>query len=177
MAGRLSPFVPLTETDPQDWWEDYTVNVLGTYLTTRAFLPLLLASPTKLLLNTTSIGAMTLTPHASAYSTSKLAVLRFAEHMDADHGPRTPDGLISIAVRPGAVKTDLGLRVPEKLHGFLTDSAELVAGWCVWAAAERRAWLGGRYVSVNWDVGELEGMRERVVENDLLKVRMAVTPF
>jgi hypothetical protein len=44
-------------------------------------------------------------------------------------------------------------------------------------AGERREWLAGRYVGVNWDVGELEGRRESVVRGDLLKVRLAVNAF
>lgn len=45
---------------------------------------------------------------------------------------------------------------------------------CVWLSKEKRAWLSGRYISCNWDVEELEGMKQRIVEKDLLKFRMAV---
>ncbi|RWA03033.1 hypothetical protein EKO27_g12072, partial [Xylaria grammica] len=44
----------------------------------------------------------------------------------------------------------------------------------VWLAAERRAWLSGRFVSVTWDMQELEQKREEIVAGDLLKLRLTV---
>ena len=57
---------------------------------------------------------------------------------------------------------------------LLSDDEGLAGAMCVWLSREKRAWLSGRYVSCNWDVGDLEGMRERIVEGDLLKIRMVV---
>lgn len=37
----------------------------------------------------------------------------------------------------------------------------------------RQEWLAGRYIDVRWDMEEFFGMRERVVEGDLLRVRLA----
>jgi hypothetical protein len=37
--------------------------------------------------------------------------------------------------------------------------------------------LGGRYVSANWDMEELEGRKEEVVRGELLRVRLAVNIF
>jgi NADP-dependent 3-hydroxy acid dehydrogenase YdfG len=34
--------VKMLEVDAKDWWRSFEVNVLGVYLTTRAFLPTLL---------------------------------------------------------------------------------------------------------------------------------------
>jgi hypothetical protein len=39
---------------------------------------------------------------------------------------------------------------------------------------ERREWLARRFVSVNWDVEELEARKNEIVNGDLLKVRLAV---
>ena len=39
---------------------------------------------------------------------------------------------------------------------------------------EKRQWLSGRYLSANWDVGELEGRREEIEKGDFLKMRMVV---
>jgi hypothetical protein len=35
-----------------------------------------------------------------------------------------------------------------------------------------RKWLGERYVDVRWDVEELEGLRETIGTEDLLKMEM-----
>ena len=39
--GMLAAFVPIPESDPDIWWQQYEVNVKGTYLVARAFIPLL----------------------------------------------------------------------------------------------------------------------------------------
>lgn len=70
--------------------------------------------------------------------------------------------------------TELAKGMPEQMHAMLTDSTALAGDTIVWLSAKRREWLAGRYVSVTWDVEELEGKRESIVGGDLLKVRMAV---
>jgi hypothetical protein len=44
----------------------------------------------------------------------------------------------------------------------------------VWLTAETRTWLAGRYVAVTWDVEKLESMKEEIVAEDKLKVKMVV---
>src|ERR1700712_562967 len=138
---------------------------------TRAFLPLLLASPTKVVLNVTSAGAHRITPGASAYQTSKLALCRFTEFTVTDYGK---EGIIVVAVHPGGVKTELAHGMPEYMHALLTDTPEMAGDGMVWYGGERREWLSGRYVSCAWDVTELEGKTLTILDGDLLKVRMAV---
>ena len=57
---------------------------------------------------------------------------------------------------------------------MLTDDVALCGGFLTWLTSERREWLNGRYLSVNWDVKELEGMREDIVSRDKLKFEMVV---
>jgi NAD(P)-dependent dehydrogenase (short-subunit alcohol dehydrogenase family) len=84
-AGYLSPFQPLGDTDKEDWWKTWEVNVRGVYWVVRALLPLLLKSSDKTIVNVTSVGALALTPGASAYQPSKLAVLRLADYLMLDY--------------------------------------------------------------------------------------------
>lgn len=56
----------------------------------------------------------------------------------------------------------------------LVDTPELGGGFIVWLTKGMKTWLNGRYVSVNWDVGELEAMKREIVEGDKLKVRIVV---
>lgn len=176
-AGYLSSWVPIPETDPDDWWRDWEVNVKGVYLFTRYFFPLLLNSQLKIILNTSSIGAHTYSLNSSAYSSTKLAVLRFTEFIHQDHGPDTKDSVLVIGVHPGGIRTDLSMGLPEHLHVHFTDEPELPGDTLVWLGREKRDWLGGRYISVNWDMEEFETRKEDVVRGDLLKVRMAVNLF
>jgi hypothetical protein len=44
----------------------------------------------------------------------------------------------------------------------------------VWYTAEARTWLCGRYLAATWDVMALEKMKDDIVKEDKLKVRMVV---
>lgn len=56
----------------------------------------------------------------------------------------------------------------------LTDDVGLCGGFLTWLTAEKRDWLSGRYVSVNWDTEELEGMKDDIVKGDKLTSKMVV---
>lgn len=57
---------------------------------------------------------------------------------------------------------------------LLSDDEGLAGAMCVWLSKEKRPWLSGRYVSANWDVDELQGMKASIVQGDKLKFRMVV---
>jgi hypothetical protein len=63
---------------------------------------------------------------------------------------------------------------PEELNYVFVETVELPADTIVWLAAEKRAWLAGRYVNVTWDMVELEEKRKAIVEGDRLKVKLDV---
>jgi NAD(P)-dependent dehydrogenase (short-subunit alcohol dehydrogenase family) len=171
-AGYLEKWVPIADSDAEEYWTSFTTNYKGTYLVTRSFLPLVLASSTKVILNIVSAGAHRVAFGASAYQTSKLALCRFTEFTVNEYGK---EGVIAIAVHPGGVDTELARGMPVEMQKMvLVDKAEMSGDALVWYGGERREWLSGRYVSSNWDVGELEGKKEKILKEDLLKVRMAV---
>ncbi|KAF2828058.1 oxidoreductase-like protein [Ophiobolus disseminans] len=175
-AGYLSAFEGILESDPDDWWRHWEVNVKGVYLVTRSFLPLLFKSSLKIIINLTSIGAVWLSPNSSAYGSTKLAIMRFTEYINQDNG-KGKDDIIAIAVHPGGVKTELATNMPEAYHSYLIDTPELAGDTLVWLSAERREWLGGRYVTAAWDMETLSGRKEDIIKGDLLKDRMAVNLF
>lgn len=172
-AGYLEPFVPITESKIATWWQTWEVNIKGVYLVTRALLPILIKTSDglKTILNTSSIGAQLVNPGASGYQTTKLAVTRLSEFIDIEYRPQ---GILCFSVHPGAVPTELALGMPTERHAVLTDTPQLSADSMVWYTAERREWLAARWVSVTWDAKELVGMREKIVKEDLLKVRLDV---
>lgn len=51
---------------------------------------------------------------------------------------------------------------------------QAIKGWLTWLTKERRAYLNGRYLSVNWDVDELSAMKDEIAQKDLLKFTMTV---
>ncbi|AEO64725.1 uncharacterized protein THITE_123995 [Thermothielavioides terrestris NRRL 8126] len=158
-AAHLAPFEPPGR-----------VNVRGAYEVARAFLPLVLDSAAKTVVNVVSAGALALTPGASAYQTSKLAVVRLGEYLMADYGSR---GLIVHSVHPASVPTDLARNMPEEFVKVLcNDKPELAGDSIVYLTSKRREWLAGRYVGCTWDFPELEKREQEIVERNLLKLQM-----
>ncbi|KAJ5729795.1 Glucose/ribitol dehydrogenase [Penicillium malachiteum] len=170
-AGYLPKLVRIGEADPSEWWKGFEVNLKGTFLCAHYFLPLLLRSDTKIVINLTSIGANLLTIGGASYQASRFTNCRITEFLARDY---EEEGLIAISVHPGGVKTDMGDNLPEVMHFSLTDTADLPGDTIVWLTKERREWLNGRYVSSPWDMQELEGKKEEIVERDLFKFRMTV---
>jgi NADP-dependent 3-hydroxy acid dehydrogenase YdfG len=84
-AGYLAPFEPLGVGDKDEWWRTWEINVRGVYWVVRALLPLLLQSTQKTIVNLASIGALALSPGASAYQPSKMAVMRLTEYLMLDY--------------------------------------------------------------------------------------------
>lgn len=173
-AGFGGNWIPVVESDPEDWWKSWEVNVKGVYYTTRAFLPLLLSTPAglKTILNVSSIGAHP--PHipgGSAYQTAKLAVLRFGEFVMTEYGDQ---GVVCFGIHPGGVNTEVAQSLPKDMHELLKDTPQLAGDSMVWLTAEKRDWLGGRYIDVTWDMEEFEGKRDAIEKGDLLKIKVDV---
>lgn len=111
-------------------------------------------------------------PGASAYQTSKLAILRLTEYLVVEYGAQ---GLLPIAVHPGAVATEMVLTaLPEKYLGNLKDTPELAADTIVWLIQERKDWLAGRYLSASCDMPEVMARKDEIVQGDKLKVNVVM---
>lgn len=170
-AGYLEEWKPIAESKPSEWWRTWEVNIKGTYLVTHYFLPMLLKSQTKTIINISSGGAHVMFPGASGYQTTKFAMCRLTEFMDKEYHQQ---GLIAISVHPGGVKTELALNMPPDKLSVLTDTPELAANTLVWLSRERRDWLSGRFATVNWDMEELEQKKQDILQRNLLKFRVVI---
>jgi NAD(P)-dependent dehydrogenase (short-subunit alcohol dehydrogenase family) len=170
-AGNLEPIKKVHESDPKEWWKSYEINVKGTYLTARSFIPELLKKPAglKTITNLVSIGALIVIPYMSSYNSGKLAVCRFTEYLQAEY---QTDGIIAFAFHPGGVATEMGLSLPNELHALLTDTPELTGDTLVWLTGKRKEWLGGIYVDSNWDMLEFEKRKDDIAEKGLLKNKL-----
>ena len=89
----------------------------------------------------------------------------------AEYGDK---GVLAFAVHPGAVLTDMASRAPSDMQHILVDTPEIAAHALTWLVRERRDWLAGRYFVCQWDVDELQAMKQNILEGDKLKVRMVV---
>jgi NAD(P)-dependent dehydrogenase (short-subunit alcohol dehydrogenase family) len=96
--------------DRADWDRTFAVDFFGVYYCTRAFLPLLVASPEARLVNTSSVNGFwaSLGPNAShtAYSAAKFAVKGFTEALITDLRLNAPHVKVSL-VMPGHIGTSI----------------------------------------------------------------------
>lgn len=170
-AGNLEQWKPIAESRPTEWWWTWEVNIKGTYLATHYFVPLLLKSETKTIINISSGGAHAIFPGASGYQTTKFALCRFTEFIDKEYYEQ---GLIAISLHPGGVKTELAMNMPPERQDILTDTPELAADTLVWLSHQRRDWLSGRFATVSWDMEELEQKKQDILQRNLFKFRVVV---
>ncbi|KXS94998.1 hypothetical protein AC578_1525 [Pseudocercospora eumusae] len=168
-AASMDPWLPITDSHPDTWWRTWEVNVKGPYLVARSFIPFLLRSPTKTLVQISSMAALLTRPGGSAYQGTKSALLRLSNHLRLEYADQ---GLLIHNLHPGAVRTELALTMPARFHEILVDAPELCGDVVVWLVRERRGWLQDRFVSAQWDVTSLEAQKERIVAGDLLRLRL-----
>jgi hypothetical protein len=112
-AGASSPWIPITESDPSEYLQTINVNLNGTYLMLKSFLPLLVETAEKQstvvdVVNMSSIGANTVFPGASAYQISKAAVSRLTEFVSLEYGKQ---GVNCVAMHPGGVLTEMSKKI------------------------------------------------------------------
>lgn len=175
-AAHQEPYNSILTSDPDTYWKTWEVNVHGLFNMTRAFLPMQLSTRTQhnglaTIINVSSSGALSVRKGGASYRTSKLAVLRWTESLNEEHAD---DGLVAFCVNPGAIKTQMTINEPEELRNRLPHKPEIAGDTIAWLAAERREWLGGRYVSCPWNMEELVARREEIVAQDKLKLRMTL---
>ena len=184
---------PIVESNPDDWWKVYEVNVKGPYLVARATLPLLMESNdglkqiltvsryvrpshcyTTKLTTRDSVGAHVVTPGVSAYQSSKLAVLRVMDFVAAEYGSQ---GITAITVHPGNIVNDIVGNPDDlgpELRAVFTETNELPADTIVWLTSQKRKWLNGRYVNCTWDMPQLLEKEGSIVQGDRLRVKLDV---
>ena len=164
-SGIGGPSAPLWEVDPADWEATMAVNVTGTYLCCRAFLPAMVARRSG---SVVIIGSMTgkrplvgRTPYAA----SKMALVGLARTLAAETGSY---GVRVNVVSPGPVEGEriewvierqaetLGVSVEEARARFTSASPlgrlvppEDVAAATVFLASDRAASITGEDLNVS----------------------------
>jgi len=170
-AGVLKAMGPVKDVDQKGWWDEITLNLRGTFLMTQSFLHQLPTpeTPAKIVTLTTG-AAYEVFPTMSAYGISKLAVLELMTYVAAEN-----PNVVAVALNPGIVDTEMVVGMFKK---FALDTPELVGGVGVWLAGWEgvdRRFLGGRFVSVHWDVEDLVARKEEIEKEGLLKMDLKGT--
>jgi NAD(P)-dependent dehydrogenase (short-subunit alcohol dehydrogenase family) len=86
-AGIQGPPGPAWEVDPDEWFRTVEINLLGTFLCCRAFLPSMLARRQGSIINVSSGAGRHPMPNYSGYSASKAAVTHFTHTLAEECKP------------------------------------------------------------------------------------------
>jgi NAD(P)-dependent dehydrogenase (short-subunit alcohol dehydrogenase family) len=143
----------LEELDIETWDHVMAVNVRGTWLMTRACLPLLRASKGKIV-NIASDTAMWGAPRLLAYISSKGAVLAMTRGMARELGP---DGITVNAIAPGLTEVEATEYVPQARHRHYLQGraikrpqqAKDACGALVFLLSDDAAFMTGQVIPVN----------------------------
>ncbi|KAI1152312.1 hypothetical protein F4825DRAFT_419470 [Nemania diffusa] len=170
-AGFLARYDRILDGDEDEWWRSFDVNLRGSYLVAKAFLPLMLASEggDKTVVVVSSTGALHFHQGGSSYQISKFALLRLVEFLMAEYGGQ---GLLAYSVHPGGVATDLASRLPQETQSWLKCTPALGGDTIAFLTSERQEWLAGRYLTAMWDMEEFFAKKQEIIDRDLLKMRL-----
>jgi len=165
-AGRNVREEHAWETEPDEWWNVFEVNVFGVYLSCRAVIPGMLERGRGRIVITGSGAAYLRHSGSTAYSASKAAVWRFGETLAEQLESRIPVFVIS----PGLVRTEMTKRAPDDAPWTPPELAPRL----VRALASGRAdALSGRYIHAEHDdIEDLIRRADQIKRDDLNTIRL-----
>jgi NAD(P)-dependent dehydrogenase (short-subunit alcohol dehydrogenase family) len=186
-AGIYGPKGPIDELDWTSWVEAIQINLLGTVLCCRLFLPLLKQSRRGKIILLSGGGATKPLPFLSAYATSKAGVVRFGETLA---GELAGCGIDVNSVAPGALNTRMLQEVldagPDKVGPAFYRAAieqrekggtplDAGANLCLYLASDESNGITGKLISATWDPWrEFAKHREDLAKTDIYTLRRIV---
>jgi 3-oxoacyl-[acyl-carrier protein] reductase len=141
-AGIAGPAAPLDQYDIATWRRIIDINLTGTFLVNRAFVPDMKAQNYGRIVNIASIAGKEGNPNASAYSASKAGVIGLTKSLGKELATR---GVIANAVKPATFESPILAQLPQSQveymlskipMGRLGDVKETAAMVCFMASEE-----------------------------------------
>lgn len=122
-AGIGGPVAPLQEVTPEEWDEVFAINVRGTYLMCRAFLPAMYERRSGDVVNVASVSGKRPLVRRTPYCASKMAVIGLTTTLAHEAGPH---GVRVNTLSPGPVESermDRNFRLEAERTGTTVDEA------------------------------------------------------
>ncbi|OYO10850.1 NADP-dependent 3-hydroxy acid dehydrogenase YdfG [Propionibacteriaceae bacterium ES.041] len=122
-AGIAGPVAPLIEIEPEQWDEVFDINVRGTYLMCRAFLPPMIERGTGDVINIASVSGKRPLIRRTPYCASKMAVIGLTQTLAFEVGP---SGVRVNTLSPGPVegeRMDRNFRMEGERTGAGSEAA------------------------------------------------------
>ncbi len=155
------------ETDPDEWWHVFEVNVLGAYLSCRLALPGMIERGGGRIVITGSGASYLPGTTSGAYSASKAAVGRFGEVLAQQ---AEPHGVKVFVISPGLVRTEMTTRFGDDMPWTPPELAPQLVRELASGRFDR---LSGRYIHAEHDPpDELEARIGRILAEDLNAIRL-----
>ena len=104
----------------------------------------------------------------SDYIMSKQSLVRMTELIALEY-----PNITAMSVHPGGVWTAMSANSGLS-QDYMQDKVELAAATMLALASGRFDWLNTRYVEATWDLGEVEKMKDAILEKDALVCRLAL---
>jgi NAD(P)-dependent dehydrogenase (short-subunit alcohol dehydrogenase family) len=128
-AGMFGPISLIADSDPRDWITTVMVDLVGAYLTCRAFVPGMIEAGWGRVINVSSAASL----HQpgilnSAYGTSKAGLNQFTRHLAAE---LEGTGVTANVIHPGDLKTEMWGDIRDQVDRLGEIAAEY-AQWVDW---------------------------------------------
>lgn len=179
-AGRPGPFGPISDIDPDDWWDAQALHVLAPMRFMNAVLPGMKARQSGTIINVASRGGLMVQGGLSAYCLGKASEIRLSELAGREN---RKDGIAVFSIQPGDAHTGVSEATiaDPGANKYLPGLVEVVKHWrdtldsqaafdacaamCVRLASGKYHALTGKYVEPSYDLdamlAELEDWNDR----------------
>jgi NAD(P)-dependent dehydrogenase (short-subunit alcohol dehydrogenase family) len=128
-AGIFGPIQPVKDGDPLAWIETLSVNLIGPYLTCRAFIGPMVERGWGRIVNFSSATSLHPPgPFNSAYATSKVALNQLTRHLAAEVAG---SGVTANVIHPGDVKTDMWADIRDRAR-LMGSEGDAYRKWVEW---------------------------------------------
>lgn len=147
-AGITGPNGPLAQYPAEDWRRVIDVNVNGTFYVNRAVTPHMVAKGYGRIINVASVAGKEGNPNASAYSTSKAAVMGMTKSLAKE---LAKSGVCVNSIAPAAVKTPIFDQMTQAHIDFMLSkipmgrfgTVEEIAAMILWMASRECSFTTG----------------------------------
>ena len=182
-AGYLPDNLSIADSDIEEWWRAYDVNVKAALFVTRAMLKntasnVVLINMSAKLAHTPPMSGL------SAYATSKLASAKLFEYVQFEE-----PSLRVFNLHPGIIATDMSEKARVVARAMLCNLTlvrfsssrcifanpsidQLPAHFSVWLASPEGAFLKGKFVWANWDVDEIKAHAKEIESTNIFTIGM-----
>ncbi len=184
-AGSFRCIGPVWTADPEEWWQDVTVNLRGTMLCCREIIPVMRERNSGVVITMDGGGgADGVNLGGSGYGASKAAVVRFTEGL-ARELEQAGSAVLTFCINPGFVRTAMTEGIAahplgKQWQGFVGDwiaaGRSVPPDACAKAALKLLAIaspeLSGRVFSFDTDFSEVERMAADIRSRNLQVMRL-----